>query len=68
MQELKRCPFCGGEAEYQQYGNEHVGVTKSSVICRSCAAQQVHKWKKYKYDLEFISQKTVDGWNKRVRD
>lgn len=66
MQELKRCPFCGGEAEYQQYGNEHVGVTKSAVVCKSCGVQQVCKWKIHRFDLNFIRQKTIDRWNRRT--
>lgn len=68
MQELKRCPFCGSEGEYQQYGNEHIGVTKSAVVCKSCGVQQVCKWKIHKFDFEFIRQKTIDRWNRRTEN
>lgn len=32
--ELKPCPFCGGEAEYKERGDEYSGITETSVICK----------------------------------
>ena len=52
QQELKRCPFCGGEAEtYPYYFNEwYIG-------CRECSC-----------DLGVFDTKeeAIEAWNKRV--
>lgn len=64
--ELKPCPFCGGEAEYKERGNEYSGITETSVICKKCCARQIHKWRHYKFRFDFVRSKTIDTWNRRV--
>ena len=68
MEELKPCPFCGGEAEYIERGNEHIGLKETSIRCKSCNTTQVHKWIKYKFDFEFVHKKTIEAWNRRYND
>lgn len=66
MTKLKPCPFCGGEAEYIEKGNKHVGLKETLVRCKSCNTKQVHKWVIYKFDFEFVRISTVEAWNMRV--
>ena len=51
---IKPCPFCGGEAEYestqQKYGIVH------SVYCAECGAEIAR----------LNSQETIEAWNRRV--
>lgn len=48
---LKRCPFCGGKAQFGFY--PHSG---NYVICQNCGASTVHR-----YTVEEVAKK----WNKR---
>lgn len=65
---LKPCPFCGGEAEYKERGNEYIGIKETSIMCTECATRQIHKWLKYKFDFEFVRTKTIDEWNRRAKE
>ena len=63
MDELKKCPFCGGKAAVFV----HNGV---KVLCLTCAAQTDHQ-----IDFMFRTgrctnavQLVEDVWNRRVRD
>lgn len=66
MSELKPCPFCGGEAEYIERGNEYSGLKETIVRCKSCGTQQVHKWVRMKFDFEKVRQLTEHDWNRRT--
>ena len=66
MKELKKCPFCGGEAEYTERGNQHIGIKETVVKCKRCNTKQVHKWMKMRFDFERIEQLTVEAWNRRA--
>lgn len=68
MDELKPCPFCGGEAVYIERGNEHIGLKETSVCCKSCNTKQIHKWIRYKFDFEFVRTKTIQAWNRRTEN
>lgn len=68
MNELKPCPFCGGEAEYIERGNEHTGLKETMVHCKSCNTKQTHKWSRYKFDFEFVRLRTFEAWNRRVEN
>lgn len=63
---LKPCPFCGGEPEYIERGNEYMGIKETNVRCKRCNTKQVHKWIRMKFDFDEVRRLTVDGWNKRV--
>lgn len=49
--ELKRCPFCGGEAKYDNSDGYHY------VICDECGAR----------NFGFSKEHAFDEWNKRVQ-
>lgn len=66
MIELKPCPFCGGEAEYIERGNQYIGIKETVVKCKKCHTKQVHKWLKMKFEFERIEQLTIEAWNRRV--
>ena len=59
MEELLRCPFCGGEAEIEQHtfmGYSHTyGVT-----CLNCRGQT-----RQFYATE---QEAIDAWNRRTQN
>lgn len=63
---LRECPFCGGDAEYIERGNEHIGLKETVVRCKSCNCKQEHKWFRYKFDFEFVRYKTIEAWNRRA--
>lgn len=63
---LVPCPFCGGEAEYIERGNEHVGLKETVIRCKKCGTKQAHKWLRYKFDFDFVRKDTRLAWNTRV--
>ena len=65
MEKLKPCPFCGGEAEYIERGNEYMGIKETEIKCKHCGTRQVHKWLRMKFDFEKVRELTVDAWNDR---
>lgn len=59
MQELKPCPFCGGEAqmvitEHTPKGNDYTPRCSNP----ACAGRITKKWINY--------DKAVEAWNRRV--
>ena len=63
---LVPCPFCGGEAEYIERGNEHVGLKETVIRCKKCGTKQTHKWLRYKFDFDFVRRDTRLAWNTRA--
>ena len=56
QQELKRCPFCGGEAKIGRiFGHESVYCTK----CDACILPSP-------YDDKDELKKSIEAWNKRT--
>ena len=53
MAELKKCPFCGGEAEL------HIGYVSYSVICENCNIEVFCRRTK---------EETIEAWNKRATE
>lgn len=73
---LKRCPFCGGEAEMKQ--NELVGHQRVYIHCTSCHAVsciQTEGWTMpfngipaTYVSIEQCRQEAVERWNRRARE
>lgn len=67
MSELKRCPFCGGEAEirvnHERIGNE--GYKTKQVICKSCHLQTEPKICDGYYNKYYTDEEAVEAWNTR---
>ena len=66
--DLKRCPFCGGEAEIVPTGNSIVGWKKTEVRCKSCRMGRSFRWISRKFDRDFIWEETAEQWNRRADD
>lgn len=68
-EELKPCPFCGGEPQIRQIGNEHtkkciVEVRCKTLGCRgSCEGQGAPRGRQ---SIEKITQWGIDQWNRRA--
>ena len=59
MTELKKCPFCGGEAEIRITEWDNSSKTHYSVMCQKCESETTL----YKTEAEAIA-----AWNKRAKD
>lgn len=66
MEELKPCPFCGGEAELRFFNN---GPSFSyRVECLNCTAMVGRRFEEYSTNRTFwfgIKQEAIDAWNTR---
>lgn len=65
--ELKPCPFCGGEAELLPYcgdGNRCMGMTYAHVRCKKCHAMTETKQRVFDYDHE--KSDAIEAWNSRT--
>ena len=54
--ELKPCPFCGGEAFVHKFTIDGAGGLFISVMCRVCPAQPGHQTKEVH---------AIEAWNRR---
>lgn len=52
--ELKPCPFCGGEAEFEYYWWQETVVIK----CPKCGASS---------EPQFYENEAIEAWNKRAQ-
>lgn len=72
---LKKCPFCGGEAELIQ--DKFMEIPRAYVKCKNCAcvSRQVYggrtlAWKGHPardVPIEEIKERATASWNRRVR-
>ena len=57
MEELKCCPFCGGEAEIYYHPREDEGLYAVYIFCKHCDASS----------RPFLNEKiAIEAWNRRV--
>lgn len=72
-EELKPCPFCGGEAKIKAASKEYIGFT-IWCECKNCYAQAggyCPDMKKEDTAIENIDScrnKAVEAWNRRAND
>lgn len=60
MSELKKCPFCGGEARLQRKNKKHGYY----VICKKCGCRTPYF--QYQFDsLEKLRETAIETWNTR---
>lgn len=57
MDELKPCPFCGGEA-YVQFS----AFQTAEVVCSKCGARGTA------WCFEKNEERAIESWNRRVED
>lgn len=57
MAELKKCPFCGGEAELNYYGSESMPFY--SISCKECGCNQ---------DTSIHKEAVINAWNNRATE
>jgi Lar family restriction alleviation protein len=65
--ELKRCPFCGGEAEIKLTGNSIVGYSKVEVRCHICGMGRTYGIVKG-MSSDTIRSQVAKKWNRRADD
>lgn len=59
MEELKKCPFCGGEAEIKIHYGFKREVIAAFVYCKDCGAST----------YSYVSEKTArEAWNRRAEE
>lgn len=59
MNELKPCPFCGGEAVMWEH--KHLQYNEYRVCCIKCHINQAGMY-------YFVREDAVNDWNRRVSD
>lgn len=66
MDELKKCPFCGGEAyiNYERIPGDRKGYW-AQVLCKNCHSRSGGTWTS-SYDK--AEHKEVALWNRRVEE
>lgn len=68
--ELKPCPFCGGEAEITQRGNEACPSLSATIVCKTqgCKVEMRSGGKpKLGGTLYKCITKAVEKWNRRIQ-
>lgn len=67
MNELKPCPFCGGEPVFHEASQISEAWFVASVSCRRGCAQIVSRGMETK-TAEMANESAIAAWNKRVID
>lgn len=62
--ELKQCPFCGGEPELIEIGNNLTKKRSVTVKCPTCRIQRTEAG--ILRTIDWITDRAVKCWNMRV--
>jgi len=62
MEELKKCPFCGGEAKMKV--NE--STLNTLITCQSCNVTMKNNFKGHKRIKKLLEELAIEVWNRRV--
>ena len=63
-EELKPCPFCGGDAVTEYIGNDHTKTRKLKIKCKDCRIQLTNG--AIKHDFAWLEDVTFKAWNTRA--
>lgn len=58
--ELKPCPFCGGEAQLE---HDFMGIGSSYVVCKKCGLKSVSFMRSFECSSD---ANAVEYWNRRA--
>lgn len=60
MEELKKCPFCGGEAKVEYFKSiNNVEIVAAEVMCTKCRASS---------GTYRTKEEAIEAWNRRVEE
>jgi len=62
--ELKPCPFCGGEAELITRGNQYTKKRSAEIECGKCHTKQITG--AIRGTIEWCKETAIKKWNNRV--
>lgn len=75
MEELKRCPFCGGEVAIAETGDHLTswmfitrGNGKNGCKCRAFMESKPYSFNCSAVDKEKIKKDLIEAWNKRYKE
>ena len=61
--ELKPCPFCGGEPEIRYQGNDYTKSRKITIRCPKCRIER--RDAAIKNNFEWLERIAIGHWNTR---
>lgn len=61
---LKKCPFCGGEAKMKV--NE--STLNTLIACPSCNVAMKNNFKGHKRIKKLLEELAIEAWNRRVEE
>ena len=64
MNELKPCPFCGGEPTVTYIGNEHTKIRFIKIQCSGCRFERTDS--ALKFGFEWLDGIASAAWNRRI--
>ena len=64
MENLKPCPFCGGEANLHHVGNEYTKSRKVVIKCPKCRIARTDAALTHGFD--WLDNVAIAAWNQRV--
>lgn len=68
--ELKPCPFCGGEADFEQTGKYELTLRcvghQPATGLRGCGPKYVQKVLPNRHRLEWLRERMTEVWNRRT--
>lgn len=64
MNKLARCPFCGGEAELTEIGNDYTKKKQVKISCGKCRVTLTNG--AIRFGMEWLKDISMKAWNTRA--
>ena len=64
MNKLARCPFCGGEAELTEIGNDYTKKRQVKISCGKCRVTLTNG--AIRFGMEWLKDISMKAWNTRA--